>query len=236
MGSYSFREPKLISAYAVRQAIGWLGVFLPAFMIIGNSLFQECDIIRSSISHYYYTITGYWFVGILFAVAMFLISYKGYDRRDVIASSVAGFSAVLIALFPTNIESLVPAAMDIDSCALFSLPENKIRNAIHYGSAALFFITLAYMSLFLFTESRGEKSPKKIIRNKIFRTCGIIIFIAIVLIALYGIFEERLPNLGDYKPVFWLEWIALMAFGISWLIKGEVVLKDSNLKSNKTNN
>lgn len=28
------------------------------------------------------------------------------------------------------------------------------------------------------------------------------------------------------KPVFWLETVALLAFGTSWLVKGELVLKD----------
>jgi hypothetical protein len=28
------------------------------------------------------------------------------------------------------------------------------------------------------------------------------------------------------KPVFWLESIAVVAFGISWLVKGEAIFKD----------
>lgn len=235
MGNHLKAKAKLISADSVRQAVGWLGVLLPALMIMGNSLLRDCDTIRSTISHYYYTITGYWFVGILFAVAMFLISYKGYDRRDVMASSVAGFSAVLIALFPTNMETLVPAVMEIDNCVLFSLPENGVRSAIHYGSAALFFLTLAYMSLFLFTKSKDGMTREKIIRNRIFRVCGIIILVSIVLIAVFGIFEKRLTDLSGYKPVFWLEWAALMAFGISWLIKGKVMLKDRIIEPNHLN-
>lgn len=34
------------------------------------------------------------------------------------------------------------------------------------------------------------------------------------------------PLLRGYKPVFWLEWGALTAFGISWLVKGGLFLKD----------
>jgi hypothetical protein len=33
---------------------------------------------------------------------------------------------------------------------------------------------------------------------------------------------------GRARPVFWLESIALWAFGISWLVKGETILKDKS--------
>ncbi len=222
------KEPRLIPHQTLRQAIGWLGTLLPAAMIMGNKVIDHCAILQSSISHYYYTVTGHWLVGILCAVAMFLISYKGYNRIDNITSSVAGLAALAIAFFPTNAETLVPEKIIINDCILFSLRENNLRNAIHYASAALFFVSLAYMSAFLFTKSRGSKTKEKMIRNKVFVICGIIILLSIVLIGLYGIFGKE-SSLKNYKPVFWLEWLALLAFGISWLVKGEIVLKDHSL-------
>ena len=33
-------------------------------------------------------------------------------------------------------------------------------------------------------------------------------------------------SLSDIEPVFWLESLALWAFGISWLVKGGLLLKD----------
>ena len=32
--------------------------------------------------------------------------------------------------------------------------------------------------------------------------------------------------LKAYDPIYWLESIAIVAFGISWLTKGEAILKD----------
>ena len=220
------KAPQLISPKTLRQAIGWLGILLPLAMVAGNSLLSSCHELQNSISHYYYTITGYWLVGNLCAVAMFLVAYKGYSLRDNIAATIAGFSAVLIALFPTNAVQHVPAELERNSCLLFTLPEHAIRNSIHYASSGLFFVTLAYISIALFTKSEGKKSKKKIIRNKIFVTCGMGILVALLLIVLYGIFEDRLPQLDAFKPVFWLEWLALLAFGVSWLVKGEIVLQD----------
>ena len=45
-------------------------------------------------------------------------------------------------------------------------------------------------------------------------------------IAAYAIFGQHLHSLDKYRPIFWLEWGALLSFGTSWLIKGELVLKD----------
>ncbi|HZF65048.1 MAG TPA: hypothetical protein VEZ55_11200 [Chitinophagaceae bacterium] len=220
------KEPRLVPPRFVRQAIGWIAILLPAMLIAGNYLLRGCSMLQGSISHYYYTITGHWLVGILSAVAMFLISYKGYNKLDSVVSSVAGFAAIFIAVFPTNRETLVPEVINIDACILFSLPENALRSVIHYASAAVFFLALAYISLFLFTKSRGGKTREKILRNKVFRTCGVVIVIAIALIAVYGIFENEFVGLKAYHPVFWLEWLALLAFGISWLVKGEFALRD----------
>jgi cytochrome bd-type quinol oxidase subunit 2 len=157
---------------------------------------------------------------------MFLISYKGYNLVDNIVSSVAGFAAVFISFFPTNMLKKVPVTIVNEGCLLFSLPENGIRNTVHYVSSGLFFFALAYMSIFLFTKSHGEKTKEKKLRNKVFRTCGVIIICSIVLIALYGFFGESNDRLNELKPVFWLEWLALFAFGISWLVKAKLVLKD----------
>jgi Na+/melibiose symporter-like transporter len=69
------------------------------------------------------------------------------------------------------------------------------------------------------------KQKKK--RNKIYQWCGIIMLGGILLIFLYFLFLKNIfPQLTNIKPVFWLESFALWAFGISWLVKGEVLLKD----------
>jgi hypothetical protein len=47
----------------------------------------------------------------------------------------------------------------------------------------------------------------------------------IVLIAVYSWFLSGTP-LSSLRPVFWLETFALWAFGTSWFIKGETLLKD----------
>lgn len=220
-------DPRLISYQTLRKTIGWLGILLPAAMIAGNAVFGHCYTIQSSVSHYYYTLTGNLFTGILCAVALFLIAYKGYNRLDQWASSLAGGFALLIALFPTDMETLAAAGTDKASCVIFQLPANALRNAVHYGSAGLFFLTLAFISWFLFTKGDVHPTAEKQARNRIYRICGVVILTCVLLIGAYGLWGEREDRISRLKPVFFLEWIALLAFGTSWLTKGELFLKDS---------
>jgi hypothetical protein len=49
----------------------------------------------------------------------------------------------------------------------------------------------------------------------------------ILLIALFYLLPDEVAlHFESYHHVFWLESLALIAFGVSWLTKGEAFLKD----------
>ena len=102
----------------------------------------------------------------------------------------------------------------------------KLIGTLHWSLAALLFLTLAYFSLFLFTETGGNPTPRMRQRNVVYRACGWTIFACIVLI--FVVTHAALGNvLQSLEPVFWLESLAVLAFGVSWLTKGETILKDA---------
>jgi hypothetical protein len=72
----------------------------------------------------------------------------------------------------------------------------------------------------------------KLKRNKLYRLCGYIILGCIFLMAV--IFALERFNYGQgcqkYDPVLWLETLALWAFGVSWLTKGNTILTDKKVK------
>lgn len=213
---------EVISYLTMRKLIGIFSLSLPIVLIIGSLIFSNCNQILSSISEYYHSNMRDVFVGILCAISLFLFSYKGYDIKDFIATKLASILALGIAFFPTTVE------LQSTSCIIQPIHENHIFGIIHLVSAALFFILLAYMSLFLFTKSNKTKSDisiEKKIRNIIYRVCGIIMIICIIIIAIITMLPKN-SNINKYSPVFWLETIALFAFGISWLIKGKSLFKD----------
>jgi hypothetical protein len=214
-------KPELISFLTLRRTVGWLGVLLPVALLVGSFLFGACKVIQPSISHYYFTNMREVFVGVLCAVSLFLFAYKGHSKLDSWASNMAGFFALGVALFPTNImegyycQNKVVTFIDV-----------SFHNIIHFSCAGSFFFTLALMSIFLFTKSKEPKekqSQEKHSRNKIYKVCGIIMLVSIVIIAVSG----PLLKVKDTSQItFWFETVALFAFGISWLTKGETILPD----------
>jgi hypothetical protein len=48
----------------------------------------------------------------------------------------------------------------------------------------------------------------------------------ILLLVPYFLMDTIKTQLDKFKPVFWMETLALWAFGISWLVKGQLLLKD----------
>ena len=88
-----------LSYITLRQLIGFLGIMLPAVCILGGFTFAGLGIQRS-ISFYYHTNMRDFFVGLMFGVGFFLLSYKGYARIDTILAVIMGISGIGIAAFP----------------------------------------------------------------------------------------------------------------------------------------
>jgi len=156
----------------------------------------------------------------LSGVALFLISYKGYETIDDIVANMSGMFALGMILFPTAMYS--GKAVKV---GMFLLDDNISEN-IHLAFGALFFLALSFNSLFLFTRRHpGVMGKEKKRRNVIYRVCGIVMILAIVCITAYTI-ALRGTSLAAINPVLILESVALIAFGISWWVKGNTLFRD----------
>lgn len=200
----------------LRVTVGVLGMAMPLLLYAGGRLIFGFGV-RGSLSAYYHTDMRDVLVGILFALGVFLFAYKGYGRVDTIAGYLACFFAVGVALFPTLREG--------------ETSELAMRvSVLHHIFAAGFLLTLTYFSYFLFTKSNkkpSELTPQKRLRNTVYRVCGVVMFLCVVLLGIYVLlFGGEGPFLGLSVPIFWLETLAILAFGVSWFVKSEVILKD----------
>jgi hypothetical protein len=204
---------KFVHSYLfLRRVIGIIGMALPLALIIGVALLS--GELLTSVSGYYYSDLRDVFVGCMCAVGVFLIFYRGLDRFEDILSWVAGAAALGVALFPTR-PAGNPSAFDI------------VIGVVHVVFSAMFFLTLAAICLFLFT--RKEKDPvpdprRKKVRNNVYITCGIVILVCLALIAVFGWLLEA--ETRALRPVLWLEATAIFAFGVSWIVKGQTLLRD----------
>ncbi|MFK7775825.1 MAG: hypothetical protein AB8F94_27125 [Saprospiraceae bacterium] len=213
----------LISYLTLRKFLGILGILLPLLLILAGTVFGKCDAIQASISDYFHTPMRDVFVATISSMAFFLFTYKGYDKKDNLLCNIAGIAALLVAFCPTYSD---PITNCMNENVLAS--QSHLLGKIHLFAAATFFILIVQISMFQFTKG-GSKTPEKRKRNLIYKCCGVIIFISLLIIALYFLYlEKEFPFLIKYKPVFWLETIALFAFGISWLVKGDTLFSDSD--------
>jgi hypothetical protein len=214
--------PLVITYLTMRRLIGFLGVSLPFVLIIGSTLIGGCSQVLGSISAYYHSNMRDLFVGILCAVAFFLFSHGGYEIMDYITVKLASIFALGVAFFPVSADSMT------GRCIVQSVNDNKMISAIHLICAALFFISLSYISMFQFTKTRKNKkkiTEQKFKRNIIYRVCGAVMIICILLITVYELFLNG-TEIEKFDPVFWLETLALVSFGFSWIVKGEFILYD----------
>lgn len=199
-------DPLVISYRGLRRAVGLIGIALPLVLVAGECVLPGGSGLLDSLSAYYWSV---WmrdiFVGSLCAIGIFLLSYRGDSWKDNLAGDLACVFAIGVALFPTS-----------------QGKEFTTMGTVHYISAAGLFLTLAYFCLFSFPgRDQGLPAlPKKPLRNKIYKGCGISILLCIVLIAIVQFLPSGLW-LHNLKPIFVLESIAIWAFGWSWYIKGK---------------
>jgi Ca2+/Na+ antiporter len=185
---------------------------LPFALVISDSVARKLLGVEFSISDYYDNgVSGDLLVGVLFVLGFFLLSYKGYEPIDNKVSNLSCLFALGVALFPTT--------------SKVSLIHN-----LHFVFAFLLFATFIFFSIYLFRKKDKNNpqpiTPIKALRNKVYLTCGIIMIVCIIVIALasFGLLGDASEK---YNLVFWFETIALVAFGFSWITKGgELVFKD----------
>ncbi len=210
----------VINYLTLRKTLGIIGISFPIILIIGSFVGGKKEVLPS-ISHYYYSNMGDVFVSFLCVMAIFLFSYRGYDYKDRITGALAGIFALGVAFLPTDMGELAKT-----DGPLHRTDPDSVRRTLHFTSAALFLLSLAFFSIFLFTQKSKHPTLQKLMRNRIYRICGFVIVGCLVTLGVVFFMEWDESFLKPYKPVFVFESIALFAFGTSWLVKGEAILKD----------
>jgi hypothetical protein len=211
------------------QIVGILGMALPFLLLLFLWIDTGYDKPLESISHYYLTRMSSVFTIILTLLAVFLILYVGYNKTDFTISTIAGIFAFGLILFPTD-NVIAYCNQSLDNVASISLDISKFRPKFHFACAGIFLLSLAYMSFFLFTitdKSKKLMGNPKILRNIIYKTCAIIMVIAILIVFIGGFLEKIPPSIYNCNHItFWMETLAVEAFGFSWLVKGELFFAD----------
>jgi len=207
-------EAEQLSLKAHRLFIGTLGLLMPALIWLLAGVRPTPGLARWepqwSVSAYYYTGAIGVFVGVLFALSLFLFSYQGYKgvKADRIVGFIGGLAAMFVAVFPTA----PPTG--------FAAPPwwGETTAVIHYFSAVVLFISFILFAIWLFRRSdkrrRRDRDREKNFRDDVCLVCGLVMIACVLWAAVAKYMVE---------PIFWPESIAIVAFAVSWLAKGEAL-------------
>ena len=205
-------EPQDLSQRAHRRLIGFLGFLLPVLLYVVAGIRPTDGLPRwrllTSVSDYYYTGAVGIFVGVLFALSLFLFTYRGYKGvvADRLVGWLGGAAALGVALFPTS----APNGLSEPTWWTRQL------SVVHYVSAVLLFVSFILFSMWLFRKSniskRQDRPLEKRWRDTVCLVCGLTMIVSVLWAAGSSI---------AHAPVFIPEAVAIFAFAISWLAKGE---------------
>lgn len=213
----SDRQAKLmvVSFRLMRLIVGILGLSIGILLPIIAAFLSGCSLLQDSISHYYYTVAGDVFVGLLCAVAFFLILYPGEGRWEDIWTNIAGVCALGVAFFPTGYHQ------QNDACTKYSFEYERWVSILHLLSAGAFFIILGGVTFFQFSKITAPMTARERLNRKWFyKGCGIAMWLCIAVLIPMTFSENYSRFLSVNKLVFVAEVIALVAFGWCWLKKG----------------
>lgn len=207
----------LASYSALRRGIGLLAVALPLLLSILGIVLADVAL-QESISAYYHAGNGAmrnWFVGILWAIGVFLLLYRGFTKRENIALDLAGILLIMVAMFPMEWDCG-------DSCQKLS---------VHGASAIGFFLMIGYVCIFRSFDTLylvKSDARRRSYRNA-YRILGYLMW---VFPATVGILLFLGANpLGAYTILI-LEAFAIWVFAAYWLIKSlEIKESDADLKA-----
>ncbi|MBA2361735.1 MAG: hypothetical protein H0V79_12540 [Actinobacteria bacterium] len=195
-----------------RIFIGLLAIALPFWLVLADwGLFDGDLAPRNSLSAYYWSDAREWFVGTLCAIGVFLLTYKLTETSlDNTLSMIAAVFVLLVVFFPTG----------------STLPDNAIQErfgedwvtGFHVFAAGVFIGSLALISL-CYGVREAARTQDGIAPPSVWKWfhwgCAIVIVLAIAAIGLHEFTEK-----GPRTTALWMEALAVVAFGASWLTKG----------------
>lgn len=230
-------------------ATGLCALLLPVVLPIVEGLRCGTYFPADSISQYYHLGPHVIFVGAMMAVATLLAAYEGWQDRPTFRGRLPGIvgtaGALVVALVPTP---PTPTPQTVSACLDFThalntfrllpmLPERVVGFfSLHMVGACALFVALAVMCGLQFQRSRHradapEDQQWKQVRNGIYLFCafwmvapGVVYLSASVWWHLTQCAEHDDCSLPVGSALFFVEAIALWAFGIAWLVRSRVLL------------
>jgi len=191
----------------LRYGLAFLAAIYPVLLYAVGSVFHGISP-RDTMSEYYYASAAgasdapmrVWFVGVLFAMGVFLMLYRGFSLRENLFLNLAGILAICVAVFP------MPWGC-AQACPALNL---------HRLAAILFFACIAYVSVRCARETLyliSDATLRERYRRR-YRWIGLaMLFSPVVALVFSGMVG------GMQKYVYIFETLGIWAFAYYWWTK-----------------
>lgn len=196
-------EDTALSYAAIRRVIGLAGLALP--FVLGLAAIVDGHL-KISMSAYYYSDLRDYFTGTLCVIGVFLFCYRfRAPHAEGWLAKLGGLAALGVAFFHTAPAGAVTTAV-------------RVRSDVHFTCATILFVILGDIS-FQFFPSAESVAERRAHEHRFYRACGLVIWVGI---AGYALVSNLFPGTCRRHPVlFWVETVCVLAFSLSFLVKGE---------------
>lgn len=185
--------------FVLRMVIAGGTLLLPVALLVWVAVDPELAMM-GSLSAFYYSPARGLFVGILVAIGVALVAYRGYTRGENALLNAAGGFSILVALFPTG----DPA-----------MPGPGWSSAIHAGSAVAFFVAAA-LSIVVY----GQQTLGALADPALRRRYRVVYRVLAVLVVAFPALAVLLTWVAEPSAALFAgEAAALWSFAIFWLLK-----------------
>jgi hypothetical protein len=201
----------VVASYLLlRKAVGWIGTLLPIVLIVGDAAFTSAPL-PVSLSDYYYTPMRNIFVGALCVLGVVLVLYDVGVLADRWITNVAGVGALGVAFLPGS-----PPVPHLSTT-------QEVVGYLHIFFASVAFLGLgATMWRFARADSDGPGTPAPSPSEANFYRISAGVMLGFVILS--GVAVLVPISVQDVTLLlFDFEALAIIAFGISWLVKGRAL-------------
>ncbi len=209
----------VVSYLTLRQMVGWAGLLMPITVRLGALIFEGIYS-TDSISAYYYTGMRDVFVSTLVLGGALLTCYRTPAWHDNVLAIVAGMSAIGLGVFPMSPAFATEILQKYPEMGEAKCYINRGLLGFHFLFVGVFFGLSSYLVYFRFSAfTPPVPTRQKVIRNKVYKVCGAAMLAAFIAIGI-------LASTTKGASIFWPETVAVVAFAVAWLVKGQTILKD----------
>jgi hypothetical protein len=210
-------EHVLATYFTLRVGIAVIAIAFPLLLWLGGRFYVGLPLQDSMSAYYHAAVDGRsmrnWFVGILFAVGVFLYLYKGFSNKENYALNVAGVMAIGVAVFPME----------------WACGEACSRYSVHGVCAVLFFVSIAFVSVRCAADTLSliqDEHLRTVFRRAYKTLAGLMLASpAIALVLNFILLQHR-------AAVFYVEAFGILAFAAYWLTKSrELALSQAEKKA-----